>query len=1028
MSDCKNKNPLALSGTAQENRMPKFLDPDRVQIDGKTEEDYRRIVQELAKLVQYYDGNHLREGGWEDFFEGSEFEKENPHIALFNAFIELIQYAQDDINDITAKHLEFYYKDVLQLALKSETADEAHIIFELANNISRRLVEEGTFLKAGKDANNKERRFVTKSDIVVNNSAVSELKSVFVEEDVDGNKLVYSSPVANSSDGIGGDLNEENPKWAPFGENQAALDDDKKSMELASIGFAIASQYLLLKEGDRKIILTLRFASTHGMNAGGISTSGLNFLFSGEEEWIEIKPTTLIVTETDVLEIVIDIPADEDAVVEYNEEIFQEQYNVAIPLMKVLINQEESPAIYNGFTSSTIESIQIDLDVDGVKDLVLQNETGTLNPSKPFEIFASRPVIGSEFFVGSKEIFGKTLTSLKFTFDWQDKPSLGSYYDRYSDSISASSFDVEIEGLRKRSWQAISNPAVLNLFDSDSNPISTINLSAIISDVFEELVEVASTNQLTTNLKNGFIRIQLVGPTSGLIAFGHSQYQNLYVTESIEMARNISHDANFPNEPYTPKVKSLSIDYQASHTLELNADQSEESLSGSVFHIGPFGINKKTPSSTPADQFTLIPDFTDEGSLYIGIEDMELPQNLSVLFQVAEGSADPSKMPSNVDWYYLENNNWEEFKDVQVLSDSTNGLINSGIINFDVPKTATNENTWLTTGLHWIKASLENDSDSVCQMVDVRLQAITAKFENNDNDLAHLEDALPAETISKLKESDSAIRKVEQPYASFNGKLPELEDNYYRRVAERLRHKNRAITIWDFERIVLEEYTSVYKLKCLNHTRMTLPYSEKKPGHVSLVVVSNLRNKNAIDPLKPTTSVATLESIKSFLEKIQNPFITLDVENPFFEEIKVEFNVKFHDEFDKGFYKGQLNKDIKKHLSPWAYTEGEDISFDGVIHKSRIIDFIEELEYVDYLTCFKMYQIIDGDETGLEDINEAKPTKSASLLVSASDHTIDTEKLLTDDCSCEDGNVTNQVITDGIGTMTVALDFIVNKP
>jgi hypothetical protein len=1026
--DCQHKNPLTLSGTAQEDRLPKFLDPDMVKIDGKTEEDYRRIVQELAELVQYYDGNHLREGGWEDFFKDSEFHKENPHLALFNAFISLIQYAQDDINDITAKHLEFYYKDVLQLALRSETADEAHIIFELANNISDRIVKEGTYLKAEKDANGKERLFKTKNEIVVNNSVVSELKSVFVEE-VGSNKLVYASPIANSSDGIGGDLDENNPKWAPFGEEQSTLDADKKSMQLASVGFAIASQYLLLKEGNREITLTLTFASSHGLSTGDISTDGLTFLFSGEEEWIEIQPTSITVTAASVLEIVIDIAADQDAVVEYNEEVYEEHYHVALPIMKMLINQEESPAAYNGFVNSNIQSIQIDLDVDGVKDLILQNETGTLNPSKPFEIFASRPVIGSEFFVGSKEILGKTLTNLNFTFDWQDKPTLQTYYDRYSTSINAGSFHVEIEGLRKREWVGITDPVILDLFDSDSSQTSSINLSAIISDIFDEQVEVEETTRFTTNLKNGFVRFKLVGPTSGLIAFGHGQYQQLYVLESILLANGTNDETtvNFPNEPYTPKVKSLSIDYKATHTLNLNQNQEDGSLDGHMFHIGPFGIKKQEPTSLPADQFTLIPEYENQGGFYIGIDDMNLPQNLNALFQVAEGSANPNKLPSTIVWNYLVDNDWEEFDVTQVLSDSTNGLINSGIIKFDVPKTATNNNTWLTNGLHWFRASIESDTDSVCQMIDVRLQAITAEFENNDNDLSHLEDALPAETISKLKSSDSAIRKVMQPYASFNGKLPEEEDNYYRRVAERLRHKNRPITIWDYERIVLEEYASVYKVKCLNHTRMTSPYSEKAPGHVSLVVVSNLRNQNAINPLKPTTSVATLESIKSFLGEVKNPFVSIDVENPFFEEIKVEFNVKFREGYDKGTYVTELNEDIKKHLSPWAYTEGEDISFDGVIHKSKIIDFIEELEYVDYLTCFKMYQTPEGEPQSTEDINEATPTKSASLLVSAIDHIIDIDKLLTDDCSC-DGDVTSEVITDGIGAMTIAVDFIVNKP
>ena len=41
---------------------------------------------------------------------------------------------------------------------------------------------------------------------------------------------------------------------------------------------------------------------------------------------------------------------------------------------------------------------------------------------------------------------------------------------------------------------------------------------------------------------------------------------------------------------------------------------------------------------------------------------------------------------------------------------------------------------------------------------------------------------------------------------------------YYRRISERLRHKNRAITSWDYEQIILENFPEVFKVKCLNST------------------------------------------------------------------------------------------------------------------------------------------------------------------------------------------------------------------
>lgn len=1014
--NCKNKNPLRLKGIAQEKRFPENLDPTLIKIDGKTSADYQRILQDLAKLTQFYNNDNLRDGDWENFFLDNDFSGDKPHIALFNAFVELMQYAQDDLNDISAKHLEFYYEEVLQIAKKAETADEAHVLFALANNIDDHLVETGTLLRADKDALGQRRLYALEDDLVVNRITVEALKSVFVQTDEDtGIVNVYSAEIANSLDGNGEDLDEENPKWAPFGQNQSNL--ETPSMSLAAMGFAIATEFLLLREGARSLTLTVNFQNPHEIT--DLLASDFTIYLSGEEEWLQVEPTSIDYSSESQLIITIDLSEEDAPIVEYNEELYAESLNTDKPVLKLLINQSADRNTYGQLAGLNVDNIDLSATVTGMREFVLQNETGTVDPAKPFEPFGSLPLLGSEFYVGSREVFGKKLGTLDFTIEWLDLPDLSDYFEEYKSGITKSDFTVKISALKKRTFK----DNVLHGGASEELFADTISLTDL-SDVFENQEAVEEFDEFTNDLKNGFIKMEITGPNeTELKAFGHKQYQNLYVTRAINLSNESSTDP-LPNEPLIPKVKSLSINYTASHRITLNDSVEEGLLNGQFFHIGPFGLAKKEPSSENIPH--IFPTFSNEGSFYIGLDKVVLPQNISLLFQVSDGSANPNKLPATINWAFLIDNEWQDFESTTLISDSSNGLINSGIIVIELPKELNNTNTWLPSGNYWIRASIESDSDSVCQLVAVHPQAVTAKFENNDNDLGHLEDALPAETINKLNSSQSVIREVTQPYASFNGKLPEEGKDYYRRVAERLRHKNRAITIWDYERIVLEEFPSVYKVKCLNHTRMTENYSEQAPGHVSLVVVSNLRNQNAINPLQPTTSIATLYAIKDFLLNIRNPFIELHVKNPDFEEIQVEFNVKLHEGKDKGFYKKQLNEDIKVHLSPWAYTEGEDISFEGLIHKSKIINFIEELDYVDYLTCFKMYQIIDGITTDLEDINEAEPSKSSAILVSASDHSITV--LDTDDCTCDGDNVQTEVITDGISTMTVNLDLIVNKP
>ena len=73
-------------------------------------------------------------------------------------------------------------------------------------------------------------------------------------------------------------------------------------------------------------------------------------------------------------------------------------------------------------TEKFADKINIDVIVEGVKDVIIQNDEGTLDPSKPFTPFGTQPKVGSSFIVGSKEIFQKKLTQLSLVVDWDDVP------------------------------------------------------------------------------------------------------------------------------------------------------------------------------------------------------------------------------------------------------------------------------------------------------------------------------------------------------------------------------------------------------------------------------------------------------------------------------------------------------------------------------------------------------------------------------------------------------------------------------
>ena len=56
-----------------------------------------------------------------------------------------------------------------------------------------------------------------------------------------------------------------------------------------------------------------------------------------------------------------------------------------------------------------ITSADIKVDVEGVKNLILQNDFSILDPAKPFQPFTNKPILGSNFYLGSWEVFQKKL-------------------------------------------------------------------------------------------------------------------------------------------------------------------------------------------------------------------------------------------------------------------------------------------------------------------------------------------------------------------------------------------------------------------------------------------------------------------------------------------------------------------------------------------------------------------------------------------------------------------------------------------
>lgn len=965
---CFNRN-IIRDGTSQMQRYLPALDPESFQLLPESMEDLLRFTARFAKLIVYYNEQNEPDGDWSAFFQEDELLKIarnidtrndlEPHLALFFAFLKLYEYLQNDLNGLTKRYLDYYYREVLQFKPKPPEADRVHVVFELAKQVKQHRLKAGTKLSAGKDDNGNEQLYALERDFILNQAKIASLRSLFVDRTL--NYRPYIAPVANSRDGRGKEIIDKNQGWLPFGKPQRNLPQRERTMIDGEMGFAIASPVFVFEEGFNEIKIEITFAES--LFYGNISRSAFKAYLSGEEGWVELTadaeldPKRVLVRQdsSDPGSPLVEEPAERrltliitsaDALIiqGFDAENFEKPFNTSHPVLKLVLNST-GPFAYNPLKDYQVESIDITVEVNDLTKLSVSTDQGIVDPSKPFQPFGAIPKIGSAFDVKANELDNKKVTNGTLKVTWNDRPSdiRGKYYNYY---VKKATGDFAINDELGIDFRA-SDKSIL-----DGNE-DTFSLSAGINPTISVALE---ETQFT----------QPADPSVKFKTFGHDEFPSRYSEVAIGKAAKPAEFENieFPNPPYTPIIKGIKLTYTAKEKIDFN-----QSDTASFYHIEPFGIRPITDQSS-----SLIPLIEQVGYLYIGLQDFKPPQQISILFQVLEGSGQLTNEEGelitpleseDITWSYLGADEWIDLSSPEVLAENTRGLQGSGIVELAIGEDASDTNPRMPKGLHWIRAGVREKPQTAGRLIELLPQAALVKYQfpepdKNDNNSPAPAQArqLSPESIKKLERPDKAVKKIKQPYPSFGGRGTENEQAFYTRVSERLRHKKRAVTLWDYERLVLEEFPSVFKVKCLNHTN---PQSEPAPGEVTLVVVPNPRIQNTGKILQPQVNINQLRAIADYVQQFAPSYVQIHTTNPVYEPVFLDFKVGFRSGFDPGFYAGELNEAIKRFLSPWAFEEGEDIVFGGKIYKAAILAFIEQRNYVDYVTDFEMYHAREGE-------------------------------------------------------------------
>ena len=1074
-----------------------------------------------------------------------------PDMALMLSFLDILQHPQEQFAQLTEKHKQFYYRDILGLKQQPARADSCHVVVELHSSTSSLTLRENTGFDAGKDSEGNARSYISVQNNVINQAVVSNVSTVSRFDsmrDIDFNTLPVQQRRENNFllthliDREHGIEFPENGAFT-FGESDFGI-DSQFSTELQffpDLGFLVSSSLLWLSEGERVIEVSLMNAD---LNSGNtpidsliamdelaqlfdiyLSTEDGRVLINGEENALLAQPEQVIVDGFNKGEshkqspgpgLRISLPTSFSPVALSEEEVIQ---GFTSPIIYLELRKgRDAVTRYNVLEQLCIDRLALWVDVTGLSQLRMNNQQSNVDVNAPFEPFGTTPRIKSRLYFTHPELLSKPIERANLNIEWLDKPeNLQRYYKPYSyyrhfeelivngeatttsnyflgeGDCSNNNFGLDLslinreqvflidpkssclqwpknrvniftkQQLQTNDQDSSTSVQTVDLFNGSSTSNegsfrSTITIDEDNFSLFSELdYSGLPLNELDPQAWPQWFALELTGND-----FGHRDqarvveyfaFRNIKrVNEVVPPAADDPADTpveNFPPiqvpAPYTPVINKITLNYQASINVHIN--QAGAGKPNQLQQIHPLGKRHMTAKNTQG-LFPLLPRLPDgeitdtlspNGYLYIGLENMPTPGQINLYFQIDPIDGRNVQDSSKLVWTYLDGDLWEHFdvgrNDARqgraaIVEDSTNDLLDSGIITFAIPASASKKSAFMGADKVWLRATLGTQADASRALEGVRYSVIRGVFAqgvkvvfkagNNSagkNAADHFDAPLPAQTIKALAQVDNRFTSIRQPFASFDGKAPEDENSFAVRSSEQLRHKGRAQTAWDYEHLILSAFPELYLVRAVRETREEF----KDDFGLSIVVIPKTHDPEILQPKVP---LFLQRKIKAFVEEI-SPFNALiKIVDPIYEQVFFDIGLRLRPGFDSSAESRAISRLLVRELNPW--NEAIDLQESGDqallapirerlrpsegISVSAVIALLESQSSVDVVTFFRAYR---RDEAGNQVDYQAdviSPSEKKVILVPAPEHEVVASS-------------SGQVLSDGIGAMEVELDF-----
>ncbi len=619
------------------------------------------------------------------------------------------------------------------------------------------------------------------------------------------------------------------------------------------------------------------------------------------------------------------------------------------PKLNVHLNFDAWMYPYSWLKQFLLYKVKIETDVKNISNLQIYNELGKIDVSKPFPPFGINNEKGSWFAVGNYEMAIKNTKSVDVDIHWrqlpQDKMGLYGYYYQYDNAIDNTSFTLQARYLSDYLWKETPNNSRFFLFSTagkredkpapNTRLINETRLEGIDVEKMPPVKIDEAEYEYTRKSRSGFVDFSLETPQMG---FGETLYRKLFTEQIMKSARK---DQKYPtiNPPINPLVERITLSYKAEDTIRLHEKNSgNDTAVDAILPIDsrtffPDGLRKAIPFAVPLE----------ESNIMLALKDVVPGKPFSLYFDFIPSPEEIGEkdIPA-IKWYIGNMRQWQAMPQSFILKDETRKLSVDGRMQFLMPENI-DAALYDNEGLLWIRGGITVNMETVTipKINAIYLNAVQLVLDMDfkENDTISFKEIDGKLEPEKNIPGVSAFKQI-SPF--YEGRGSENSREMLIRVSEHITHQGKAVTPRDYERLVLQAFPDIAKVKCFKNIADT-----KSNDNVYLSVIP------FSDSGMPLVSNYVMLKIERFLRKLTTAYVNkIKVTNPVYEEILVRAVLKFNGEYLSEARRKLMTYNINNVIAPWQNSDklpefGYSISLKK-IRDAICSEFKSEIAIIDF--------------------------------------------------------------------------------